>query len=267
MHDKVDVLIIGSGASGAAVAWSLADTRMRILCLEQGDWMKPTDYPEQRAGLGGAPVQRLRHQPQSPRARDRLSDQRRQLADQGGELQRRRRQHHHVHRALPAPASVGLQGEHARRRGRRLAGRLRHAGALLRRERPHDGRLGPRRRSGLSAPPAADAAAAARQVGRALRPGDEQARLALVAVRLDDRHDRLRGPRALHQSRPLHAGLRAGRQGQHRHHLLAGGHPRRGRAAHALPGARDHRPTSTAWRRAWSTTTPTARSSSSRPKS
>ena len=45
MNDKVDVLIIGSGASGAAVAWSLADTRMRILCLEQGDWVKPTDYP------------------------------------------------------------------------------------------------------------------------------------------------------------------------------------------------------------------------------
>src|ERR1700690_2022094 len=45
MKDKVDVLIIGSGASGAAVAWSLAETRMKILCLEQGDWMKPTDYP------------------------------------------------------------------------------------------------------------------------------------------------------------------------------------------------------------------------------
>jgi choline dehydrogenase-like flavoprotein len=43
--EKVDVLIIGSGASGAAAAWSLADTRMRILCLEQGDWMKPTDFP------------------------------------------------------------------------------------------------------------------------------------------------------------------------------------------------------------------------------
>ena len=41
----VDVLIIGSGASGAAVAWSLAETKMRILCLEQGDWMKPTDFP------------------------------------------------------------------------------------------------------------------------------------------------------------------------------------------------------------------------------
>ena len=45
MMDKVDVLIVGSGASGAAVAWSLAETKMRILCLEQGDWMKQSDYP------------------------------------------------------------------------------------------------------------------------------------------------------------------------------------------------------------------------------
>ncbi|MBL8673721.1 MAG: GMC family oxidoreductase [Rhodospirillales bacterium] len=45
MLDKVDVLIVGSGASGAAVAWSLAETRMRIVCLEQGGWVKPTDYP------------------------------------------------------------------------------------------------------------------------------------------------------------------------------------------------------------------------------
>jgi choline dehydrogenase-like flavoprotein len=44
-NDMVDVLIIGSGASGAAVAWSLAETRMRILCLEQGDWMKQSDFP------------------------------------------------------------------------------------------------------------------------------------------------------------------------------------------------------------------------------
>src|ERR1044072_8199128 len=44
-NDRVDVLIIGSGASGAAVAWSLAETKMRILCLEQGDWMKQSEYP------------------------------------------------------------------------------------------------------------------------------------------------------------------------------------------------------------------------------
>ena len=45
MNDIVDVLIIGAGASGAVVAWSLAGTKMRILCLEQGDWVRPTDYP------------------------------------------------------------------------------------------------------------------------------------------------------------------------------------------------------------------------------
>ena len=44
-NEPVDVLIIGSGASGAAVAWSLAETKMRILCLEQGDWMNSTDFP------------------------------------------------------------------------------------------------------------------------------------------------------------------------------------------------------------------------------
>ena len=41
----VDVLIVGAGGSGAVVAWSLADTRMKILCLEQGDWVKPTEFP------------------------------------------------------------------------------------------------------------------------------------------------------------------------------------------------------------------------------
>ena len=34
--DIVDVLIVGAGASGAAVAWSLAETRMRVVCLERG---------------------------------------------------------------------------------------------------------------------------------------------------------------------------------------------------------------------------------------
>jgi choline dehydrogenase-like flavoprotein len=43
--DHVDVLIIGAGASGAAAAWSLAETKMRIVCLEQGEWMNPADYP------------------------------------------------------------------------------------------------------------------------------------------------------------------------------------------------------------------------------
>jgi len=44
-EETVDVLIVGAGAAGAALAWSLADTRMNILCLEQGDWMDPAQYP------------------------------------------------------------------------------------------------------------------------------------------------------------------------------------------------------------------------------
>ncbi|HIC34228.1 MAG TPA: choline dehydrogenase, partial [Gammaproteobacteria bacterium] len=44
-NDPVDILIIGAGASGAALAWTLAETRMRIVCLEQGDWLNPAEYP------------------------------------------------------------------------------------------------------------------------------------------------------------------------------------------------------------------------------
>jgi choline dehydrogenase-like flavoprotein len=47
-EDIADILIIGAGASSAAAAWSLSDTRMRIVCLEQGDWMNPADYPSNR---------------------------------------------------------------------------------------------------------------------------------------------------------------------------------------------------------------------------
>ena len=44
-NEPVDVLIIGAGASGAAIAWSLLETRMRILCLEQGPHLEDKDYP------------------------------------------------------------------------------------------------------------------------------------------------------------------------------------------------------------------------------
>ena len=116
--------------------------------------------------------------------------------------------------ALPALAPVRLPRAHARRRGGRLADRLLDARAVLRRERPHDGRRRPGRRSGLSA------ARSRRMPPVPLgRTGDDagarlqQAGLALVALRQRDRHARVRRPRQVHQPRPLHAGLRAGRQG------------------------------------------------------
>ena len=44
-YSPADVLIIGGGASGATVAWNLTDTKMRIVCLEQGGWPDPASYP------------------------------------------------------------------------------------------------------------------------------------------------------------------------------------------------------------------------------
>src|SRR5262249_49277036 len=44
----VDILIIGAGASGGAVAWRLSDLvsdrGLSIVCLEQGRWHKPDEY-------------------------------------------------------------------------------------------------------------------------------------------------------------------------------------------------------------------------------
>jgi choline dehydrogenase-like flavoprotein len=48
-HDPVDVLIVGAGASGAAIAWSLSGTGMRIRCLEQGQRVDRSRFPSKRA--------------------------------------------------------------------------------------------------------------------------------------------------------------------------------------------------------------------------
>ena len=44
-NEEVDALIIGGGASGAAVAWSLSQAGIEVLCLEQGSWVDPKTYP------------------------------------------------------------------------------------------------------------------------------------------------------------------------------------------------------------------------------
>jgi choline dehydrogenase-like flavoprotein len=43
--EKTDVLVIGSGAAGGAITKQLADRGVRVICLEQGDWRTPGDYP------------------------------------------------------------------------------------------------------------------------------------------------------------------------------------------------------------------------------
>ena len=44
-RDRVDVLVVGAGASGAAFTWSLAEAGIQVLCLEQGGWVDPRTYP------------------------------------------------------------------------------------------------------------------------------------------------------------------------------------------------------------------------------
>ena len=58
--EPVDVLIIGAGASGSAIAWSLVETRMKILCLEQGDWVT-SRLSEHGSRLGSSVFQGLQY--------------------------------------------------------------------------------------------------------------------------------------------------------------------------------------------------------------
>ena len=43
--EAADVVVIGSGPSGGVVAHTLATRGFSVVCLEQGDWVNPTDYP------------------------------------------------------------------------------------------------------------------------------------------------------------------------------------------------------------------------------
>src|SRR5207249_1862813 len=56
--EVVDVLLIGSGAAGGPFAWHLSKVRgLKIVCLEQGDWVKK---PRENASEGESQAQRLR---------------------------------------------------------------------------------------------------------------------------------------------------------------------------------------------------------------
>ncbi|MBS1878013.1 MAG: GMC family oxidoreductase [Actinobacteria bacterium] len=43
--ERCDVLVIGSGPSGAIVTHTLASRGFDVVCLEQGDWVNPSDFP------------------------------------------------------------------------------------------------------------------------------------------------------------------------------------------------------------------------------
>ena len=140
-YDDPDVVIIGAGASGAAVAWSLASAGFKIVVPGARRLGQPADAAALPARLGAAPPHRLQRRSERARPSRRLPRQRRRLDVQPADVQRRRRQHDPLERPLPALPSLRLPGALARRRRRRLAADLRRAGAVLRPQRPHDRRL------------------------------------------------------------------------------------------------------------------------------
>jgi choline dehydrogenase-like flavoprotein len=44
-HDVADVLIVGSGATGAIAAMVLGQAGLKVVCLEQGGWIEERDHP------------------------------------------------------------------------------------------------------------------------------------------------------------------------------------------------------------------------------
>ena len=45
---RVDVVVVGSGAAGAALTWRLASLGASVTCLAQGDWLRPDDFASER---------------------------------------------------------------------------------------------------------------------------------------------------------------------------------------------------------------------------
>ena len=267
MTEPVDVLIIGAGASGAAVAWSLAETRMKILCLEQGDWMNPSELPQHRPRLGSATAERLRTPiPTAARApptiRSTTTNSPIQVVNFNGVGGGTILYAGHFPRFHPSDFRVRtLDG---------VADDWPIDYATLEPFYDENDRMmgvsGLAGDPGLSAARTHDAAAAAGQVRHSARARPEQARLALVAVRQRDRVGGLRRPRELHQ--PGRTAPPAARRAPRPAPTSPTGPPRSAPAWNCAPAAACARspPTSTAWRPAWCITTPTGGSSSSRRK-
>ena len=48
--ESIDVLVIGAGAAGAALTWRLSEQGVKVICLEQGDWVDPSTFPSLKPG-------------------------------------------------------------------------------------------------------------------------------------------------------------------------------------------------------------------------
>jgi choline dehydrogenase-like flavoprotein len=71
-EERADVLVIGSGPAGAAITKRLTDLGAKVICLEQGDWAKPEEYPSMQPNWELAYVRGRFHR--SPNIRKRPED-------------------------------------------------------------------------------------------------------------------------------------------------------------------------------------------------
>ena len=240
-NEPVGVLIVGAGASGGAFAWSIADIGTSVLCLEQGPWMKQRDFPtnfldyETRAMGPFAPSPNVRGLPADYPVNERHSDITPLMFNAVG-------------------GSTILYAAHFPRfhpsdfRVKTLDGVADDWPVDYETLEPffadNDRMMGV---SGLAGDPAYPyhepplPPLPFGRVGNVMAAGFESTRLALVAVGQRDHLAGVRRPRPLHQPRLLHQRLRSGRQGEHRHHLLARRAAPRRDAQDQLPRARDHR--------------------------
>jgi choline dehydrogenase-like flavoprotein len=227
MNDPVDVLIIGAGASGAAVAWSLADTKMHILCLEQGAWMNPATYPstgrdwEARFFGDYSPSPNIRARPEDYPINDDNSPIK--VVNFNGVGGGTVMYTAHFPRLHPSDFRV-----------RSLDGVTDDwpidYDTLSPFFEENDRMMGVSGLAGDPAVPPRNPPMPPLPLGRSgTRFAKAMNRLGwhLVALRHDGRDRGLRGAGALHKSRPLHSRLRAGSEGEHRYHLLARGAARR----------------------------------------
>jgi len=165
---RVDVLIMVRRLGVRRMAGAWRHRRCASSAWKQGELDQVHRPAHQRPRLGGPAATRISTSAQRRGATTDYPRQRRQLGDEdrnfNGSAAAR-----YLHAALAAHAPVGLQGEVAGRRGRRLADRLLGAGRFYD-ETPHDGRVRPAAIRACAAQPA-HAADSARQDRKRTMPG------------------------------------------------------------------------------------------------
>ena len=128
--EPADVLVIGSGASGAIASMVLGQAGLDVVCLEQGGWTAPEDHPHISRDWEWQQQKRWNPNTNIRRGRDDFPVESNEL--EHPDVERGRRLDQRLHRALAALSAIGLPQGRRARSGARLADHLRGPRPLLR---------------------------------------------------------------------------------------------------------------------------------------